>query len=138
MIPFCYQVNALGIILIFGIHEMGHKFASQRRGVKASWPFFIPAPPGMGGTFGAIISQDEPPSNRDDLFDLGIAGPFFGFVAFFFSEAFELVSYDFEVGFLFDFEDFCGQNHFSTPHSQLSVLPFKHEDRGLSLLNNVN
>jgi membrane-associated protease RseP (regulator of RpoE activity) len=35
----------------------------------------------MGGTFGAVISQDEPPTNRDDLFELGMAGPFFGFIA---------------------------------------------------------
>ncbi len=74
-------VFTLGILLVFGVHEMGHKLASERRGVRASWPFFIPAPPGMGGTFGAVISQDEPPTNRDDLFDLGIAGPVFGFIA---------------------------------------------------------
>ncbi len=74
-------VFTVGIIVVFGVHELGHKLASERRGIRASWPFFIPAPPGMGGTFGAVISQDEPPTNRDDLFQLGIAGPFFGFVA---------------------------------------------------------
>lgn len=73
-------IFTLGIVFVFGIHELGHKLVSERRGIKASWPFFIPAPPGMGGTFGAVISQDEPPTNRDDLFKLGIAGPFFGFV----------------------------------------------------------
>ncbi len=74
-------VFTLGIVIVFGVHEMGHKLASERRGIRASWPFFIPAPPGMGGTFGAVISQDEPPTNRDDLFDLGMSGPFFGFIA---------------------------------------------------------
>jgi Zn-dependent protease len=74
-------IFTLGIVAVFGIHELGHKLVSERRGIKASWPFFIPAPPGMGGTFGAVISQDEPPTNRDDLFTLGLAGPFFGFVA---------------------------------------------------------
>ncbi len=74
-------IFTLGIIVVFGVHELGHKLASERRGVRASWPFFIPAPPGLGGTFGAVISQDEPPTNRDDLFDLGLSGPFFGFVA---------------------------------------------------------
>jgi Zn-dependent protease len=73
-------IFTLGIVVVFGIHELGHKLASERRGIKASWPFFIPAPPGMGGTFGAVISQEEPPTNRDDLFELGIAGPFFGFI----------------------------------------------------------
>ena len=75
------MIFTLGIVVVFGVHEMGHKLTSERRGIRASWPFFIPAPPGMGGTFGAVISQDEPPTNRDDLFDLGIAGPFFGFLA---------------------------------------------------------
>jgi len=74
-------VFTIGIIVVFGVHELGHKLASERRGIRLSWPFFIPAPPGMGGTFGAVISQDEPPTNRDDLFRLGMAGPFFGFVA---------------------------------------------------------
>jgi len=78
-------VNALiftiGIVAVFGVHELGHKLSSERHGIRASWPFFIPAPPGMGGTFGAVISQDEPPTNRDDLFELGMAGPFFGFIA---------------------------------------------------------
>jgi Zn-dependent protease len=74
-------IFTLGIVAVFGVHEMGHKFISERRGVRSSWPFFIPAPPGLGGTFGAVISQDEPPTNRDDLFDLGMSGPFFGFVA---------------------------------------------------------
>jgi membrane-associated protease RseP (regulator of RpoE activity) len=74
-------IFTLGIIAVFGIHEIGHKLTSERRGIRASWPFFIPAPPGLGGTFGAVISQDEPPTNRDDLFDLGMSGPFFGFVA---------------------------------------------------------
>ena len=74
-------IFTLGIVAVFGIHELGHKLVSERRGIRASWPFFIPAPPGLGGTFGAVISQDEPPTNRDDLFDLGLSGPFFGFVA---------------------------------------------------------
>jgi membrane-associated protease RseP (regulator of RpoE activity) len=34
----------------------------------------------MGGTLGAVISQREPPVNRDALFDLGLAGPFAGFI----------------------------------------------------------
>ena len=67
------------IITIFGVHEMGHKAVSIYRGVDASMPYFIPAPPGMGGTLGAVITQREPPVNRDALWDLGIAGPLAGF-----------------------------------------------------------
>jgi len=69
----------LAIIAIFGVHELGHKAMSQIRGVEASMPYFIPAPPGMGGTLGAVITQREPPVNRDALFDLGISGPVAGF-----------------------------------------------------------
>lgn len=77
-------VNALlftfAIITIFGLHELGHKYMSMRRGVEASLPYFIPAPPGMGGTLGAVITQREPPVNRDALFDLGMGGPLTGFL----------------------------------------------------------
>jgi Zn-dependent protease len=77
-------MNALmftvAIIAIFGLHELGHKAVTVLRGVDASMPYFIPAPPGMGGTFGAVITQKEPPSNRDALFDLGLSGPLVGFI----------------------------------------------------------
>ena len=77
-------MNALmftvAIIAIFGLHELGHKAATILRGVDASMPYFIPAPPGMGGTFGAVITQREPPTNRDALFDLGLSGPLVGFI----------------------------------------------------------
>jgi len=70
----------LSILAIFGLHELGHKFAAFYKGVRTSMPFFIPAPPGMGGTFGAVITQREPPTNRDDLFDIGFSGPIVGFL----------------------------------------------------------
>ena len=77
-------VNALlftlAILSIFGLHELGHKAAALFRGAEASMPYFIPAPPGMGGTFGAVIIQKEPPTNRDALFDLGFSGPVVGFL----------------------------------------------------------
>ncbi|KON30359.1 hypothetical protein AC482_03965 [miscellaneous Crenarchaeota group-15 archaeon DG-45] len=77
-------VNALlftlAILGIFGLHELGHKAVTLLRGTEASMPYFIPAPPGMGGTFGAVITQKEPPTNRDALFDLGFSGPFVGFL----------------------------------------------------------
>jgi membrane-associated protease RseP (regulator of RpoE activity) len=70
----------IAIIAIFGLHELGHKAVTVLRGVDASMPYFIPAPPGMGGTFGAVITQREPPTNRDALFDLGLSGPLVGFI----------------------------------------------------------
>ena len=73
-----FLVSILGI---FGLHELAHKFTSMREGVEASMPYFVPAPPGLGGTFGAVITQKEPPTNRDALFDLGMSGPLVGFLA---------------------------------------------------------
>jgi len=74
-------IFTVGILIVFGVHELGHKFLSERRGFRSSWPYFIPAPPGLGGTFGAVISLEEQPTNRDDLFDLGLSGPVSGFLA---------------------------------------------------------
>jgi membrane-associated protease RseP (regulator of RpoE activity) len=68
------------IITIFGLHELGHKAVSLLKRIDSSMPYFIPAPPGLGGTFGAVITQREPPLNRDALFDLGLSGPLVGFM----------------------------------------------------------
>ncbi len=72
-----FTIALLGII---GIHELGHKIALSYYGIKASWPNFIPGIPGVFPTFGAVISQREPPPNRDILFDIGFAGPIAGFI----------------------------------------------------------
>jgi len=70
----------VSIMGIFGLHELAHRVIAMKEGVEASMPYFIPAPPGMGGTFGAVITQKEPPANRDALFDLGLSGPLAGFI----------------------------------------------------------
>ena len=70
-----YTVSLFGII---GTHELGHKIASARHGVKSSLPYFIPGVPTLLPTFGALIKASEPPVNRDSLFDLGISGPLAG------------------------------------------------------------
>jgi membrane-associated protease RseP (regulator of RpoE activity) len=74
-------IFTFAIIIIFAVHEYGHRYMAVKRGIDASQPYFIPAPPGMGGTLGAVISQREPPVNRDALFDLGLSGPVSGFIA---------------------------------------------------------
>jgi len=71
----------LGII---GLHEFGHKMACRLHGLDATWPYFIPGPPpslGGLGTFGAVISLRGGPANKNQLFDIGIAGPVLGFLA---------------------------------------------------------
>jgi membrane-associated protease RseP (regulator of RpoE activity) len=64
-------------------HEMGHYLTSRRYGVDASLPYFIPAPfPSVFfvGTFGAFIRMRRPPRTRREMFDIGAAGPWAGFV----------------------------------------------------------
>lgn len=73
---------ALSLLAILGLHELGHKIASEWSGIELSMPYFIPSPPppyGIG-TFGAIIVQREHPVNRDQLFDIGFSGPFISFI----------------------------------------------------------
>ncbi len=69
------------LITILGAHELGHYFACKHYGIRATLPFFIPAPPlvTMFGTFGAVIKIKEPITTRRALFDIGIAGPLAGF-----------------------------------------------------------
>ncbi len=84
-----YVISLIGIV---GIHEIGHLVASRKHGIKASWPYFIPFPFGYG-TMGAFISQKTPIKSRNDLFDVGLAGPVFGLiVALFFTVSGLLIS----------------------------------------------
>ena len=71
-----YTIAILGII---GIHELGHIVACRRHKIKSSLPYFIPFFPPLG-TMGAVIIQKSPPKNKDELFDVGLTGPFFGFI----------------------------------------------------------
>ncbi|HTS38484.1 MAG TPA: site-2 protease family protein [Candidatus Solibacter sp.] len=72
-IPFSFSL--LGILLA---HEMGHYLFCRYYGVRATLPFFIPAPT-MIGTLGAVIRIKAPIRTRAALFDIGIAGPIAGF-----------------------------------------------------------
>jgi membrane-associated protease RseP (regulator of RpoE activity) len=69
------------LLTILGAHELGHYFACRHYGIRATLPFFIPAPPTITlfGTFGAVIKIKEPIMSRRALFDIGIAGPLAGF-----------------------------------------------------------
>lgn len=69
------------LLLILGIHEMGHYFVSKKHHVDSSLPYFIPLPPPfLLGTFGALISTREPIPNRKALLDIGASGPLCGFL----------------------------------------------------------
>ncbi|HVF92633.1 MAG TPA: site-2 protease family protein [Blastocatellia bacterium] len=69
------------LLTILGAHELGHYFACRYYGIRATLPFFIPAPPVITpfGTLGAVIKIKEPITTRRALFDIGIAGPLAGF-----------------------------------------------------------
>ena len=67
------------MLAILFAHEMGHYLACRRYGVRATLPFFVPAPFLMFGTFGAVIRIQGPIPNRRALFDIAAAGPLAGF-----------------------------------------------------------
>ena len=69
----------ISILAILGLHETGHLIACRRHKIDATYPFFIPFPLPPLGTMGAVINQKSPTKNRNELFDVGIAGPLVGF-----------------------------------------------------------
>lgn len=71
---------AVALVVILGIHEMGHYLVARRRGVSVSLPYFIPVPTYLG-TFGAFIRMAGPVPDRAAYFDVAIAGPLAGLVA---------------------------------------------------------
>jgi membrane-associated protease RseP (regulator of RpoE activity) len=73
-IPFSFT-----ILTILLAHEMGHYYACRRHRVEASLPYFLPAPT-LSGTAGAVIRLRSRIPNRRALLDIGISGPFWGFV----------------------------------------------------------
>lgn len=70
---------ALTLILILGIHELGHYLTARFYKIPATLPYFIPVPFFLG-TLGAFIQIRAPIPNRKVLFDIGIAGPLAGFI----------------------------------------------------------
>ena len=77
-----YSVSIMAILLA---HEMGHYVVSQRNGVAASLPYFIPLPlpdflGNVLGTLGAVIRMKGIIPNRRVMLDIGVAGPLTGLV----------------------------------------------------------
>ena len=65
---------AAGLVLSIYIHEMGHVFALQRYGIKATAPMFIPG-------FGALIRLKQYPRTPREEARVGLAGPLAGLAA---------------------------------------------------------
>ena len=70
---------SLTLLLILGIHELGHYRFARKHHVDATLPYFIPAPT-IIGTFGAFIKMRQPVRNRRALLEIGAAGPIAGFL----------------------------------------------------------
>ncbi|XFA73548.1 site-2 protease family protein [Thermosynechococcaceae cyanobacterium Okahandja] len=70
---------SIGLLLILGIHELGHLVTALYYRVKATLPYFIPLPFAMG-TLGAFIQMRSPIPHRRALFDISVAGPLAGLV----------------------------------------------------------
>jgi membrane-associated protease RseP (regulator of RpoE activity) len=73
--PFSFTL--LAIILS---HEMGHYCAARYYRVDATLPFFLPFPFSLIGTFGPFIIIKSRFPHRKALIDIGLAGPFAGFL----------------------------------------------------------
>ncbi len=73
---------SLSLMFILMMHEMGHYVTSRIHRVKATLPYFIPAPNviNMIGTFGAFIKMKSPIYDKRALLDIGAAGPVCGFI----------------------------------------------------------
>lgn len=74
-----YQaVSLIGILLV---HELGHYIAARIHRVPASPPYFLPLPfVGLFGTLGAVITMNDRIRSRKALLDIGAAGPLAGMV----------------------------------------------------------
>lgn len=73
---------SVALIAILLSHELGHYYFCVRNRVDATLPFFIPVP-FMIGTMGAFIRIKSRIRSRQQLFDIGVAGPIAGFVVAF-------------------------------------------------------
>lgn len=74
-IPFSFTIMAILLC-----HEMGHYLTAQYYRVDTTLPYFIPFPFSLVGTMGAFILIRSPFPHRKSLLDIGLAGPFAGFV----------------------------------------------------------
>lgn len=66
------------LLCILLAHEFSHYLASRKHGVKATLPYFLPAPT-LFGTLGAFIKMKSPINTRNALMDIGASGPIAGF-----------------------------------------------------------
>jgi len=77
-----FLLSVLYAVVLMAIlmgHELGHYLTCRHYGINATLPFFIPAPT-LIGTLGAFIRIKSPITRKNQLFDIGAAGPLTGFI----------------------------------------------------------
>ncbi|RYZ03241.1 MAG: site-2 protease family protein [Myxococcales bacterium] len=73
--------QAVSLLAILLVHELGHYVAARLHHVPASPPYFLPLPfLGLFGTLGAVITMSDRIRSRKALLDIGAAGPLAGMV----------------------------------------------------------
>lgn len=79
--PQIISLSIIYVIVLLGIllgHELGHFLACRHYKIDATLPYFIPAPT-LIGTLGAFIKIKSPITRKQQLFDIGVAGPLTSF-----------------------------------------------------------
>lgn len=76
---------AMAFMAILLAHETGHYLTAKRYGINSSPPYFLPFPIYFEhllplGTLGAFIRLRSPVADRQQLLDVGAAGPWAGFL----------------------------------------------------------
>jgi len=72
-------VYSVSLLIILLSHELGHYLTCRRYRLRATLPYFIPAPT-LIGTLGAFIKIKSPLARKKELFDVGANGPIVGFL----------------------------------------------------------
>jgi membrane-associated protease RseP (regulator of RpoE activity) len=72
-------IFSIPLLVFLLAHELGHYWACVYYRLDATLPFFLPAPTFIG-TLGAFIRIRSPIYSRQELFDVGVAGPIAGFL----------------------------------------------------------
>jgi membrane-associated protease RseP (regulator of RpoE activity) len=66
------------VVVLLGVHELGHRYMARRAGSAPPTPYIVPGIPDVTyflPSLGAVSSQRSPAVNRDKVFDVMLVGP---------------------------------------------------------------